>query len=1134
MLVRRGHLRYDAQHRAYAPVSAAAKHAEDELTETWRQWDEHKGMWLADADLKAGVILVETTMRAMGDILTGQRRATDVIFPDSSMRLVEGTNQGNKITDFFNEVLANTVIAYIHERQAHGAEALRILEIGAGTGGTSAMLLAKLRELHGHPVREYCYTDISRGFLLHGEQVYGAANPFLTCRLFNVEEPLANQAVPAGAFDVVIAANVLHATSNIRRSLRNAKAALKKHGLLLLIEMSANTLFSHLTYGLLEGWWAYDDAELRLPGCPALSPQSWHAVLEAEGFQAIFSPTDHVIDLGLQVIVAESDGVVYQHRRPFRLKPVARMPEHIARETDKPLPDRQTIQANAVVFPQDMARSAQAHDGMVEAYVRDTIIQQLSNSLKIDRAKIVADEPFADYGIDSLTGVHIVQVLNTILKTDLETISLFDYSTVNALTGYIMAQYGDALRTTLSPDGTSSELPRHTMDSKSGPHPDPLPEGEGTKHRPKEDHPMGQGRGEGRRAMVPGPDEAIAVIGMSARFAKSPNIKELWKNLAAGADLVEEVSRWDLSRYYPDSATGEYCRHGSFLDDIDRFDPVFFNISGLEANYMDPQQRLFLEECWKALEDAGYAGGESAVQRPTMATTIGERRCGVYVGWCGVDYGFLLGDNPPPQAHWGTTGSVIPARIAYFLDLHGPAVAVDTACSSSLVAVHLACRALLAGEMDMALAGGVSIQTTPASFLTPNKGGMLSHTGRCYTFDERADGFVLGEGVGVVVLKRLADAVAARDNIYGVIRGSALNQDGKTNGITAPSARSQERLAREVYQTFNIHPARIGMVEAHGTGTKLGDPIEFEALTRAFRHDTERTQYCAIGSIKTNLGHTIAAAGVAGLIKVLLSLRHKQIPASLHFRQSNPNLRIQDSPFYVNTNLRDWEAERDADGRPYPRLAVLSSFGFSGTNAHMAIEEAPAIERAHGDRPGYLIVLSARSFDQLCRQVEQLVVHLKDGADQEWEDCGNISYTLLLGRKHFNHRLACVAGDTAELVRLLEQWLGAGQKSAAGSPQIHVSDLDGKEHRQEPSLKRYGDQCLQACETAGDEPDGYLEQLSAIAELYVQGYELEYERLFAGDRYSRISLPTYPFAREHYWVPSPPSQPSPTLESNES
>ena len=368
MLVRRGHLRYDAQHRAYVPVSDAARHGEDELTETWRRWDEHKGMWLADADLKAGVILVETTMRALGDILTGQRRATDVMFPDSSMRLVEGTNQGNKITDFFNGVLANTVIAYIHERQAHGAEALRILEIGAGTGGTSAMLLAKLRELHGHPVREYCYTDISRGFLLHGEQVYGAANPFLTCRLFNVEEPLADQEVPADAFDVVIAANVLHATSNIRRSLRNAKAALKKHGLLLLIEMSANTLFSHLTYGLLEGWWAYDDAELRLPGCPALSPQSWRTVLEAEGFQAIFSPTDYVDRSG-------APGHRRRKRR-HRLPAQAAIPTRTGRTRAgayrawiliRPLPDRQTIQANAVVFPQEMARSAQAHDGTVEA-----------------------------------------------------------------------------------------------------------------------------------------------------------------------------------------------------------------------------------------------------------------------------------------------------------------------------------------------------------------------------------------------------------------------------------------------------------------------------------------------------------------------------------------------------------------------------------------------------------------------------------------------------------------------------------------------------------------------------------------------------------------------------------------------
>src|SRR5262249_39680093 len=245
--------------------------------------------------------------------------------------------------------------------------------------------------------------------------------------------------------------------------------------------------------------------------------------------------------------------------------------------------------------------------------------------------------------------------------------------------------------------------------------------------------------------------------------------------------------------------------------------------------------------------------------------------------------------------------------------------------------------------------------------------------------------------------------------------------------------------------------------------------------------------------------------------------QHKKIPASLHYRQGNPNIRFQDSPFYVNTRLCDWEAETDAEGRPYPRLAVLSSFGFCGTNAHMAIEEAPTIERTHAERPGYLIVLSARSSEQLRRQVEQLVVHLNEGPDRAWEDCGNISYTLLLGRKHFNYRLACVACNKAELVQFLEQWLGQG--SAVRIAQIRVSDLEGKERREQPSLKRYGNQCIQACETGACGDGAYLERLAAVAELYVQGYELDYTRLFAGDRYSRISLPTYPFAGDRYWVP---------------
>ncbi|GAA3036157.1 hypothetical protein GCM10020000_12200 [Streptomyces olivoverticillatus] len=332
-------------------------------------------------------------------------------------------------------------------------------------------------------------------------------------------------------------------------------------------------------------------------------------------------------------------------------------------------------------------------------------------------------------------------------------------------------------------------------------------------------------------------------------------------------DLVTEATRWDIAGS---------CTRGGFLDGIDEFDPMFFNISGVEAAVMDPQQRLLLEESWKALEDAGYAGRQ-----------MDERRCGVYVGCWDGDYQQLVGEDAPAQAFWGNTASFIPSRISYFLNLKGPAIAVDTSCSSSLVAIDLACKDLWSGETTMALAGGVYVQSTPRLYELAGRAGMLSPTGRCHTFDHRADGFVPGEAVGVLVLKRLEDALADGDHIHGVINGSGVNHDGATNGITAPSSVSQEQLLRDVYESFGVDVERIQLVEAHGTGTKLGDPIEFRALARAFRKDTGNTGYCALGSVKTNLGHTQHAAGVAGVVKVLLALKNEQIPASLHFETAN-------------------------------------------------------------------------------------------------------------------------------------------------------------------------------------------------------------------------------------------------------
>ena len=1085
VLAERNYLRYDGESCTVLDPKPL------DINAAWHEWEQRKEIWLEDPNMRILLILVEKMLRVLPDILTGKVAATDVMFPGSSMELVEGIYKNNMVADYFNEVVADTVVAYLEDRlQQKPSTQIRIIEIGAGTGGTSVMVFRKLKPYQAH-IKEYCYTDVSKAFLIHAEREYGPQNPYLSYKIFNVEAPPAGQGIQAGGYDVVIAANVLHATKNIRQTLRNTKAALKKNGLLILNELNGNSLLSHLTSGLLEGWWLYEDGELRIPGSPALSPQAWQMVLESEGFRSVFFPAEADHEFGFQIIVAESDGVVRQKQAdpPGKTvvasgaKTMANWPQDKLRHRERRI---------SKTMASDIGVTVQ----MVEDHIRETIIEKLSESLKVEINQIDVDESFADYGLDSITGIHLVQIINRGLAIELTTTNLFDYSSVNQLTKYIVTQYKDMIVTALSQNVTQTNI----EEDVNSPEPtfENAPENEPVDNSPQ---PLPRQRTvreieiTERAAETEGSisKEAIAIIGMSGRYAKSKTVNELWEYLAKGTDLVEEVGRWKLPKDY--LAGPNNCKHGSFIEDIDQFDPYFFNISALEATYMDPAQRFFLEESWKALEDAGYAG------------TMGGRLCGVYLGFNGGDYGHLImgQPNPPAQAMWGNSNSIIPARISYYLNLQGPAITVDTACSSSLVAIHLACQGLWAGETEMALAGGVAISCTPGFYLLGGRAGMLSGSGRCHTFDERADGFVPGEGVGVVVLKRLQEAIRDGDHIYGVIRGTGINQDGTTNGITAPSANSQERLERYVYDTFHIHPEQIQVVEAHGTGTKLGDPIEYEALTRAFQNYTDKEEYCALGSIKTNLGHTLAAAGVTGLIKILLSLRYKKIPASLHFERGNSRIKFKGSPFYVNTRLKDWEVEA---GRK--RCAAISAFGFSGTNAHMVIEEAPVMKREHSEKPGFLIVVSARTSEQLRLQVKQMV----DFCEQEaLLDMGNMSYTLLLGRRHFNHRLACVTRSREELVNFLKKWLEKGKVT-----QVYVSELNEKDHRELLSLKQYGNQCLQNCQFTSRASD-YLEQLATIAELYIQGYELDFGQLFTGEQYGRISLPTYPFAREHYWIP---------------
>lgn len=700
-----------------------------------------------------------------------------------------------------------------------------------------------------------------------------------------------------------------------------------------------------------------------------------------------------------------------------------------------------------------------------ETYIAHRIITQLSLTLKVDSSFIEEGIPFSDYGVDSITGVQVVQALNRDLGIRLDTTDIFDHSSVLSLTKFINDRFGESL---YRPAALELDQDNPTEAQVLSIQPD-------------------------AHVIRPVIKEPIAIIGMSGRFAKSENVDAFWEHLANGDDLVSEVTRWNLADTH--SGKEAFCRDGSLLDTIDHFDPLFFNISAIEATYMDPQQRIFLEEAWKSLEDAGYAG-----------EGIQDYTCGIYVGCGNGDYEDLFDGDLPPQSFWGNESSIIPARIAYYLNLRGPAVAVNTACSSSLVAIHLACQALWTQEIGVALAGGVFVQSTPWFYENSERAGMLSTKGKCYTFDAQADGFVPGEGAGVVMLKRLQEALDDGDHIYGVIQGSALNQDGTTNGITAPSALSQERLIREVCDNFNIDPGAIQMVEAHGTGTALGDPIEFTALSRAYRHYTDKKQYCAIGSVKTNIGHTATVAGIASLLKILLSLKHKQIPKSLHFSKENPRISMADSPFYVPSTLREWTVEGSS-----LRRAAVSSFGFSGTNAHMVIGEAPMnqVVPERRNETAHLIALSARTPEQLKEQAQRLLSFCEEHAAL---DCHGISGTLLLGRKHLSHRLACVVKDQAELQSSLKKWIDDGQ-----CEQVYSSG-DYKEPLKDTASKKIRcNQYMQEC----DGLEGIHEtmnHLKMVGEVYAQGAELNFRPLFEKRGYRKVPLPSYPFASESYWV----------------
>ena len=530
--------------------------------------------------------------------------------------------------------------------------------------------------------------------------------------------------------------------------------------------------------------------------------------------------------------------------------------------------------------------------------------------------------------------------------------------------------------------------------------------------------------------------EPIAIIGMACRFPQADGPAAFWQLLRNGVDAVVEVppDRWDVETFYsptPSTPRKMVTRWGGFLEQVDRFDAAFFRISPREAERMDPQQRLLLETAWEALEDAGQ-----------VPKQLAGKPVSVFVGLSSNDYGRLQADPNMSDAYMptGNAGSIAANRISFFFDLQGPSATVDTACSSALVGVHLACSSIWNGESVLGLAGGANVILSPTNAINFSQAGMMSPDGRCKAFDARANGYVRAEGAGMVVLKRLSQAEADGDRIYALIRGTAVNQDGHTSSLTVPSQSAQERVTREACSRAGVSPGQIDYVEAHGTGTPVGDPIEARALGTALALGREPGGVCAIGSCKTNIGHPESAAGIAGVIKVALSLTHREIPASLHFHEPNPLIPFGELPLRVQTERGPWPDK----GRP--SLAGVNSFGFGGTNAHVVLEQYVGASGRRAETPSIatealkIFPLSADSPESLKALAQAHVASLESQPGSESDPLQDLCYTASVRRTHHEQRLAAVVHTREELADRLNAFLAGESRLGLyhGRAQIEV------------------------------------------------------------------------------------------------
>ena len=522
---------------------------------------------------------------------------------------------------------------------------------------------------------------------------------------------------------------------------------------------------------------------------------------------------------------------------------------------------------------------------------------ELAQLVKIDESSLDSNTPFGEYGVDSILIASLIQKLEHHLNISLDPSIILEFPTLKLLSQHLAQKYGEKLKELVQPAINKTTMP-------------PIVEAQASIKE---------------KSVAPPKTKPVAVIGLACHFPGAQNQEVFWQNLSQGICSIKEVpkSRWNISQHYSSIAMPEksISKWGGFIDNIEYFDPGYFGIAPEDALYIDPLLRQCLEVAVEALKDAGYHESD-----------VAGRKAGVFIGSRVSNYSNYVGALKK-NSITGLGQNFIAAMLAHVLNLTGPNLVVDTACSSSLVSIHLACQSLRQDECELAFAGGADILLDEKIYIALSQAKAFSPDGKCHTFDEKANGFVPGEGCGIVILKLLDKALADGDRIYGIIEASAVNNDGKTMGVTTPNPHAQQAVIEQALQLGDINPQTISYVETHGTGTLIGDPIELKALSNVFTSTSNQRQHCAVGSVKTNIGHLLSAAGVASFIKVMLALTHKQIPATLHCHKPNPRFSFIDSPFFPMINSSDW----------IPVAGVLragiSSFGFGGTNAHAIVRE---------------------------------------------------------------------------------------------------------------------------------------------------------------------------------------------------